>query len=79
MRDRLYDIMSDFNDIITNIESIEKVLEIQFDGIVEIYDSEIARNVLNVHLCLLKGINEDCKTLYDDMDQMLLDMKHNRP
>ena len=78
MKERLYDIMSDFNDIINDIDSIEKVLELQFDGIVEVYDSDIARSVLNVHLRLLKGIHEDCKNLYEDIDQMLLDIKHER-
>ena len=78
MNARLYDIMSDFNDIINDIDSIEKVLEIQFDGIVEVYDSEIARSILNVHLRLLKRIHEDCKNVYEDIDKMLLDMKHQR-
>ena len=76
MKEKLYDVLSDLNEIIKDIEAVVKVLEIQFDGVVEVYDSETARSVLRVHLHLLKGIQEDSNKLYNKIDQTILDMKY---
>lgn len=40
MRDRLYDLMSEFNVIIEDIECLGDAVEVHFDGIVEQYDCE---------------------------------------
>lgn len=78
MKDRLYDIMCELNDIIKDIESITKILEIEFDGVVEVYDTETTRSVLRVHLRLLKGIHEDCTKIYNRIDDTILDIVHER-
>ena len=76
MKEKMYDILSDLNEILKDIDAVVKVLEIQFDGVVEIYDSETARSVLRVHLHLLKGIQEDSNKLYNKIDKTILDMKY---
>lgn len=78
MKDRLYDIMCEFNDIIKDIDSIIRILEIEFDGVVEVYDTDTARSILRVHLRLLKGVKEDCSKLYNRIDETILDIKHER-
>ena len=74
MKDRLYDLMSDFNVIIEDIECLGDAVEVHFDGIVEHYDSEKARSLLRVYLSVIRGIKEDCE-LYNKIDQTILDMK----
>lgn len=78
MKDRLYDIMCELNDIIKDIESIIRILEIEFEGVVEVYDADTARSILRVHLRLLKGVKEDCSNLYSKIDDTILDIKHER-
>lgn len=75
MKEKLYDIMDDLNEIIKDIDAIVKVLEIQFDGVVEVYDSETARSVLRVHLHLLKGIQANSEELYNKIDKLNLSIK----
>lgn len=75
MKKELYDIMSVFNDIITEIEDMEKVVEVQFNGIEQDFDSEMARSVLATHLRLLQGIHKNCENLYNMIDEMSLSFK----
>lgn len=78
MKEKLYDIMLDLNEILKDIDSLVDVVGIHFDGIVENYNSEKARSVLSVHLSVLKGIQEDTNELYNKIDETILDMKHKR-
>lgn len=75
MRDRLYNLMSEFNVIIEDIECLGDAVEVHFDGIVEHYDCEKARSLLRVYLSVIRGIKEDCEELYNKIDQTILDMK----
>ena len=75
MRDRLYDLMSEFNVIIEDIECLGDAVEVHFDGIVEHYDCEKARSLLRVYLSVIRGIKEDCEELYNKIDRVVLDMK----
>lgn len=78
MKERLYDIMCELNDVLKDIDSIIKILEIEFDGVVEVYDTDTTRSVLRVHLRLLKGIQEDCIKIYNRIDNTILDIRHER-
>ncbi len=78
MKERLYDIMCELNDVLKDIDSIIRILEIEFDGVVEVYDTDTTRSVLRVHLRLLKGIQEDCNKIYNRIDETILDIRHER-
>lgn len=78
MKDRLYEIMGELNDVLKDIDSIIKILEIEFDGVVEVYDTDTTRSVLRVHLRLLRGIQEDCNKIYNRIDETILDIRHER-
>ena len=81
MKEILYEIMSEFNDIINDIGSIKKVLKLQYNGINEYYGDELTGCVLNVHLHLLNDIQSDCEELYNKIDRAFLDVKneHTEP
>lgn len=78
MKEKLYNIMEDLNEILKDIDALVDVIGIHFDGIIEGYTSDKARSVLNVQLSVLKGIQEDTNKLYNKIDETILDMKHER-
>lgn len=78
MKERLYDIMCELNDVLKDIDSIIRILEIEFDGVVEVYDTDTTRSILRVHLRLLRGIQEDCNKIYNRIDETILDIRHER-
>ena len=76
MKEKLYDIMSDFNEILKDLDAVVEVLDAQFNGIIEQYDTETAQSILRVHLSVLKAIQTDSNNLYNKIDKMILDMKY---
>lgn len=78
MKEKLYNIMEDLNEILKDIDALVDVVGIHFDGIVEGYTSDKARSVLNVQLSVLKAIQKDTENLYNKIDQMVLDIKYER-
>ena len=76
MKEKLYNIMEDLNEILKDIDALVDVVGIHFDGIVEGYTSDKARSVLNVQLSVLKAIQKDTEDLYNKIDQTILDMKY---
>lgn len=78
MKEKLYNIMEDLNEILKDIDALVDVVGIHFDGIVEGYTSDKARSVLNVQLSVLKAIQKDTEDLYNKIDQTVLDLKHER-
>lgn len=78
MKEKLYNLMSEFNDIIGDIDCLADAIEVHFDGIVENYGCEKARSLLSVYLSVVRGIKEDCEELYNKIDQTILDMKKER-
>lgn len=78
MKERLYNLMSEFNVIIEDIDCLADAIEVHFDGIVENYECEKARSLLRVYLSVIKGIHEDCEELYNKIDQAVLDIKYKR-
>ena len=78
MINRMYDIMSDLNEIIKDIDSAIVVAEIEFKGINEEIRNEVAESLLNVHIRLLKGIRDDVSKTHTKIDDTMLDVKHSR-
>lgn len=78
MINRMYDIMSDLNEIIKDIDSVVTVAEIEYKGINEGIRNDVAESLLNVHIRLLKGMKADISILYTQIDDTILDIKHNR-
>ena len=78
MINRMYDIMSDLNEIIKDIDSAIVVAEIEFKGINEGIRNEVAESLLNVHIRLLKGIRDDVSKAHTKIDDTILDVKHSR-
>jgi len=78
MKEKLYNIMEDLNEILKDVDALVDVVGIHFDGIVEGYTSDKARSVLNVQLSVLKAIQKDTEDLYNKIDQTILDMKYER-
>ena len=75
MKNRLYKIMSEFNDVIEDMEDVVNVLKTEIGGIGKTYNVETAKSVLNVHLHLLERAVNDCTEVYNKIDQLLLDMR----
>lgn len=75
MKETLYDIMSDLNEILKDMDALVSTTEMHFDGIIELYDSAQATHVLRVHLSVLRSIRDNSNNLYNKIDQMILDMK----
>lgn len=78
MINRMYDIMLDLNEIIRDIDSAIVVAEIENKGIKEGIRNDVAESLLNVHIRLLKGMKDDISILYTQLDDTILDIKHNR-
>lgn len=76
MKEKLYDIMSDFNEILKDLDAVVKVLDAQLNGIIEQYDTETTQSFLRVHLSVLKAIQFNSNNLYNKIDQTILDMKY---
>ena len=78
MKEELYDIMSDYNEILKDIDAFVNVLEIEYKGVAEAPATETIKSIINVHIRLLKGIQKDSEELYNKIDQTILDMKYER-
>ena len=72
MKEKLYDIMSDYNEILHDFESFINVLEFELKGAEELNDTENIKDVIRVHLRLLKGIQTDSEELYNKIDETIL-------
>lgn len=78
MKDRLYNIMADVEDIMKQIDDMKNVLELQ----AEFYCGDILpariKSLLNVQIRLLKSTQETSYNLLDKVDNTILDVVHNR-
>ena len=75
MKEKLYDIMSDYNEILKDIDAFVNVLEIEYKGVGDISDTETVKGIIKVHLRLLKDIQRDSEELYNRIDETNLQMK----
>ena len=71
-------VMTTAREIIKDIDSAIMVAESEFKGIKEGNRNEVAESLLNVHIRLLKGMKDDISILYTQIDDTILDIKHNR-
>lgn len=78
MEERLYDIMSDLNEIMKDIDSMIAVSELESHGIIEGNYTNVAPSLLSVHIRLLKGIQADTYKLFTKIDETVLDVKYER-
>lgn len=76
MKDRLYNIMDDLNDVLCDIDSSIKVIEIQFNAGLENCDMETINSILWGQMRLLKNTQTECCQLYGKIDKTILDIKH---
>ena len=72
MKEKLYDIMSDYNEILKDIDAFVNVLEFELKGAEEINNTENIQDVIRVHLRLLRGIQTDSEELYNKIDETIL-------
>jgi len=70
------DIMADLNEIIKDIDSAIVVTEIENKGLIEGIRNDVAESLLNVHIRLLKDIQEDTRELYNRIDTTIINIKH---
>ena len=68
--------MSDLNEIIRDIDSAIVVAEIENKGIKEGIRNDVAESLLNVHIRLLKDIQNDTRELYNKIDTTIINIKH---
>ena len=78
MINRMYDIMSDLNEIIKDIDSAIAVAEIESKGVKEEIHNDVAESLLNVHIRLLKGIRDEVSKVHTKIEDIILDTKHSR-
>lgn len=76
MKEKLYDIMSDYNEILKDIDAFVNVLKFELKGAEELNNTENIQDVIRVHLRLLRGVQRDSEELYNKIDQTILDMKY---
>ena len=69
MKEKLYDIMTEYNKILFDIEAFVNVLEIELKGLEETYADEDIQSFTRVHLRYLKSIQEDSNKLYNKIDE----------
>lgn len=74
MKERLYKIMHDLEEIIEQIEDNKNVLDMANAG----DDIEKFRSILNVQKRLLDNIETDSRKLHLEIDKTILDLVHNR-
>ena len=72
MKQKLYDIMSDYNEILKDIDAFVNVLEIELKGAEITAATENTKDVIRVHLRLLRGIQTDSEKLYNKIDETIL-------
>ena len=72
MKEKLYDIMSDYNEILHDFESFINVLEFELKGAEELNDTENKKDVIRVHLRFLRGVQSDSVKLYNKIDETIL-------
>ena len=78
MKEKLYDIMTEYNKILFDIEAFVNVLEIELKGLEETYADEDIQSFTRVHLRYLKSIQADSNKLYNKIDEAELSIdKHS--
>ena len=72
MKEKLYDIMSEYNEILKDIDAFVNVLEFELQGAETPASTENTKDVIRVHLRLLRGIQKDSEEFYNKIDETIL-------
>lgn len=75
MKEKLYDIMSDYNEILKDIDAFVNVVEIELKGVETTPATENTKDIIRVHLRLLRDIRTDSEELYNKIDELNLSIK----
>ncbi len=75
MKEKLYDIMSDYNEILKDIDAFVNVLEFELKGAEITAATENIQDVIRVHLRILRGVQRDGEELYNKIDETILSIK----
>ena len=78
MKDRLYSIMSDVEEITKQLADMQNVLEMQSAALYEESYAIKLRSALNVQIRLLEGTKEESNKLRTKIDDTILDVIHGR-
>lgn len=78
MKERLYEIMYDLEEIIRLIENMTDSLNIQYMIEDEKIQKQQIKGILNVQLQLLKNVETDSRALHEKIDDTILDLIHKR-
>ena len=71
MKEKLYDILADYNEILHDFESFINVLEFELKGAEELNVTENIKAVIRVHLRFLRGVQSDSVKLYNKIDETI--------
>ena len=75
MKQKLYDIMSDYNEILKDIDAFVNVLEFELQGAETTAATDNTKDVIRVHLRLLRGVQTDSEELYNKIDETIISIK----
>lgn len=78
MKERLYGIMWDVEEIIKHLADMQNVLELFSNTLPEENNAEKLSSALNVQIRLLGGTTEESKKLRNKIDDTILDIIHDR-
>lgn len=78
MKDRLYGIMSDVEEITKQLADMQNVLEMLSNALNEDSCEGKLRSALNMQIRLLEGAREDSDKLRGKLDDTILDVIHGR-
>lgn len=78
MKNRLYDFMSDLDEIVIELMDARNMLELHLEDTHEVNQCVRLRSLLNVQIRMIERITEECMSLHKKMDDTTLDVVHNR-
>lgn len=67
--------MSDYNEILKDIDAFVNVLEFELKGAEITSATENTKDIIRVYLRLLRGIQTDSEELYNKIDELNLSIK----
>lgn len=78
MKNRLYSIMSDTEDITKQLDDMVNILELQLTVTSEEKQAVNLNSILRIQIRLLAETREACSQLCARIDETILDILHNR-
>lgn len=78
MKNRLYEILGDLEEITKQLSDLVNVLEIQSNPAIEEIPMESTKSLIKAQIRLLNVAKTDCESLHVKIDNSILDIAHNR-